>query len=437
LKRHPFWLFLTKRYSEKRVKTPKLKLIKTMDTKLMGGFTEVAKQAMMQTQETLAPTKSKKNSLYIGIPKETSFQENRIALTPLSVALLVNNGHEVVIESGAGMGSNFADIKYSEQGAKIVYDVKEVYQADIILKIAPPTMDEVEMMKHNQILFSTLQMSTMKPEYVQALISKKITALAFEYLRDEFNILTVVRAMSEIVGSTSVLIAAEYVSNVFGGKGLMLGGVTGVPPTEIVILGAGTVGEYAARTAIALGAEVKVFDSSLFRLRRLQDNIGCKVFTSVMQPIVLEKALVTCDVVIGAVRANHGRSPCMVTEETVSKMKPDSVIIDVSIDQGGCFETSEVTNHKNPVFRKHDIIHYCVPNIASRVSRTATYALTNIFTPILIDIGEMGGIMNLIWEKAGIRNAVYLYQGAMTNKDLAQRFNLPHKDLNLLVVSNC
>jgi alanine dehydrogenase len=408
-----------------------------MDTKLMGGFTEVAKQAMMQTQETLAPTKSKKNSLYIGIPKETSFQENRIALTPLSVALLVNNGHEVVIESGAGMGSNFADIKYSEQGAKIVYDVKEVYQADIILKIAPPTMDEVEMMKHNQILFSTLQMSTMKPEYVQALISKKITALAFEYLRDEFNILTVVRAMSEIVGSTSVLIAAEYVSNVFGGKGLMLGGVTGVPPTEIVILGAGTVGEYAARTAIALGAEVKVFDSSLFRLRRLQDNIGCKVFTSVMQPIVLEKALVTCDVVIGAVRANHGRSPCMVTEETVSKMKPDSVIIDVSIDQGGCFETSEVTNHKNPVFRKHDIIHYCVPNIASRVSRTATYALTNIFTPILIDIGEMGGIMNLIWEKAGIRNAVYLYQGAMTNKDLAQRFNLPHKDLNLLVVSNC
>ena len=402
----------------------------------MGGFTEVAKQAMMQTQETLAPTKAKNNSLYIGIPKETSFQENRIALTPLSVALLVINGHEVVIESGAGMGANFADIKYSEQGAKIVYDVNEVYQADIILKIAPPTMEEVNMMKHNQILFSTLQMSTMKLDYVQALISKKITALAFEYLRDDFNILTVVRAMSEIVGSTSVLIAAEYVSNVFGGKGLMLGGVTGVPPTEIVILGAGTVGEYAARTAIALGAEVKVFDTSLFRLRRLQDNIGCKVFTSVMQPIVLEKALITCDVVIGAVRATNGRSPCMVSEETVSKMKPDSVIIDVSIDQGGCFETSEVTNHKNPVFRKHEIIHYCVPNIASRVSRTATYALTNIFTPILIDIGEIGGIMNLIWGKAGIRNAVYLYQGAMTNKDLAQRFNLPHKDLNLLVVSN-
>ena len=334
------------------------------------------------------------------------------------------------------MAANFSDINFSEQGAQIVYDTKEVYHADIIIKIAPPTKEEIEMMKNGQILFSALQMATMKKEHVLALMAKKITALAFEYLRDDGNVLSVVRAMSEIVGATSILIAAEYVSNVFGGKGLMLGGVTGVPPTEIVILGAGTVGEYAARTAIGLGAEVKVFDSSLYRLRRLQNNIGNRIFTSVMQPIVLEKALTTCDVVIGAIRADHGRSPCVVSEETVSKMKPNSVVIDVSIDQGGCFETSEVTNHKNPVFRKHDVIHYCVPNIASRVSRTATYALTNIFTPILIDIGDMGGIMNLIWEKAGIRNAVYIYQGSMTNKDLANRFGLPHKDLNLLVVSN-
>lgn len=402
----------------------------------MGScLSEVAQQAMMQTQESLEGVKQQRNSLYIGIPKETSYQENRIALTPLSVALLVNNGHEVVIESGAGLAANFADIKYSEQGAKIVNHTQEVYKADIIIKIAPPSMEEIAMMKPDQIVFSALQTGTLKKELLIALMNKKVTALAFEYLRDEGNVLSVVRAMSEIVGSTSVLIAAEYVSNAFGGKGLMLGGVTGVPPTEIVILGAGTVGEYAARTAIGLGAEVKVFDSSLFRLRRLQNNIGTRVFTSVMQPLVLEKAITTCDVVIGAIRAQHGRSPCVVTEETVSKMKPNSVVIDVSIDQGGCFETSEVTNHKSPVFRKHDVIHYCVPNIASRVSRTATYALTNIFTPILIDIGEMGGIMNLIWDKAGIRNAVYIYQGAMSNKDLAQRFGLPHKDLDLLVVS--
>jgi alanine dehydrogenase len=380
--------------------------------------------------------KNKKNSLYIGIPKETSFQENRIALTPLSVGLLVQNGHEVVIETGAGLAANFNDNHYSEQGAMIVYDKKEVYKADLIIKIAPPTEDEVSMMKMGQVLFSALQMSTIKVEYLQSLMKKNITALSFEYLRDEGNVLTVVRAMSEIVGATSILIAAEYLSNVFEGKGLMLGGITGVPPTEIVILGAGTVGEYAARTALALGAEVKVFDSSIYKLRRLQNNIGSRVFTSVIQPVVLQKSLFSCDVAIGAIRAEHGRSPCIVSEETVSKMKPNSVIIDVSIDQGGCFETSSITNHKVPTFRKHDVIHYCVPNIASRVSRTATYALTNIFTPILIDIGEMGGIMNLIWERPGIRNAIYLYQGKLTNKDLSDRFNIPMKDLDLLIVSN-
>jgi alanine dehydrogenase len=403
---------------------------------MMSELSDIAKQAMMQPQEAMLELRNKKNNLYIGIPKETSFQENRIALTPLSVGLLVQNGHEVVIEAGAGLAANFKDNHYSEQGAQIVYNKKEIYKADLIIKIAPPTEDEVEMMKMGQVLFSTLQMSTMKDDLLKSLMKKNITALSFEYLRDEGNVLSVVRAMSEIVGATSVLIAAEYLSNVFEGKGLMLGGITGVPPTEIVILGAGTVGEYAARTAIALGAEVKVFDSSIYRLRRLQNNIGSRVFTSVIQPVVLQKAICNCDVAIGAIRANHGRSPCIVSEETVSKMKPNSVIIDVSIDQGGCFETSSVTNHTVPIFRKYDVIHYCVPNIASRVSRTATYALTNIFTPIILDIGEMGGIMNLIWERPGIRNAIYLYQGKLTNKDLSDRFNIPMKDLDLLIVSN-
>ncbi|HYK76199.1 MAG TPA: alanine dehydrogenase [Daejeonella sp.] len=402
----------------------------------MSELSNIAKQGLLQPQEAMMEIKTQKNSLYIGIPKETSFQENRIALTPLSVALLVNNGHQVVIEAGAGMASNFNDREYSEQGAKIVYDKKEVYQADLIIKIAPPTHDEIVMMKNGQVLLSALQMSSLKAEYLQALMKKKVTALSFEYLRDEGNVLSVVRAMSEIVGSTSVLIAAEYLSNVFEGKGLMLGGITGVPPTEIVILGAGTVGEYATRAALALGAGVKVFDSSVYRLRRLQSNVGSPVFTSVIQPVVLQKALWSCDVAIGAIRAQHGISPCIVSEETVSRMKPNSVIIDVSIDQGGCFETSRVTNHTAPIFRKYEVIHYCVPNIASRVSRTATYALTNIITPILLDIGEKGGIMNVMWEKSGVRNAVYLYQGQLTNIDLAERFNIPFKDLSLLMVSN-
>jgi alanine dehydrogenase len=407
-----------------------------MNSGKLSGFSDVAKQAMMQPQESMLEVKAKKNKLYIGIPKEVTFQENRIALTPLSVALLINNGHDVILEHNAGQAANFSDKDYNDQGAKIVYDSKSVYEADIIIKIAPPTMEEISMMKPGQLLISTLQFSTLKPECLHALMQKKITALSFEDLRDEGGSLTVVRAMSEIVGATSVLIAAEYLSNIFDGKGLMLGGITGVPPTEIVILGAGTVGEYAARTAISLGAEVKVFDPSIYKLRRLQNNIGTRIFTSVVQPIVLEKAVTTCDVAIGAIRAEDGRSPCIISEATVSRMKRDSVIIDVSIDQGGCFETSEITNHTNPVFRKYDVIHYCVPNIASRVARTATYALTNIFAPILVDIGDHGGIKNVIWEKAGVRNAVYIYQGHLTNKHIGDRFNIPVKDLDLLIVSH-
>src|SRR5580698_6786308 len=401
-----------------------------------SGFSDIAKQAMMQPQESMLEVKTKKNKLFIGIPKEISFQENRIPLTPLSVALLVNNGHEVMLESNAGQAAKFSDKDYSEQGAHIVYDSKKLYEADIIIKIAPPTLGEIEMMKPGQTLISALQLSTFKADCLHALINKKITALCFEHLRDEGGSLAVVRAMSEIVGATSILIAAEYLSNIFGGKGLMLGGITGVPPTEIVILGAGTVGEYAARTAISLGAEVKVFDPSIYKLRRLQNNIGSRVFTSVVQPIVLEKAITTCDVAIGAMRAEDGRSPCIVSEATVSRMKPNAVVIDVSIDQGGCFETSEVTNHTHPVYRKHDVIHYCVPNIASRVARTATYALTNIFTPILLDIGEQGGLKNLIWEKAGLREAVYIYKGHLTSKHMGERFSIPSKELELLIVSH-
>jgi len=374
----------------------------------MINVSKLAQEGVLQPKEALLSKDRKKGSLTIGIPKENTFQENRIALTPLSVGLLVENGHEIIIETGAGDASNFQDHHYSEQGARIVYDKKEVYKADLIIKISSPTLKEVELMKNRQVLFSSQQPSLMKIEVLKALMKKQITALSFEYLQDEGGHLSVVRAMSEIVGATSVLIAAEYLSNVFDGKGLMLGGVTGVPPTEMVIIGAGTVGEFAARTAIALGAQVKVFDSSVYRLRRLQSNVGSRVFTSVVQPIVLNKAVRTCDVVIGAVRAKNGRTPCLISEDTVSKMKPNSVLIDVSIDQGGVFETSEVTNHDKPTFRKYDVIHYCVPNIASRVARTATYALTNIFTPILIEIGEAGGMNNMIWANQGIRSAIYL-----------------------------
>lgn len=399
-----------------------------------SGFSDIAKQAMLMPQEALMAIRNRKNNLNIGIPKETTFQENRIALTPLSVGLLVHNGHEVMIESNAGLAAKFFDKDYSEEGAQIVYDSKKVWESDIIIKVAPPTIEEIAMMKGGQTLISGLQVSTLKEDYLKMLMQKNITALAFEYFRDEGGILTVVRSMSEIVGTASIHIASELLGTQHG-KGLLMGGVTGIPPTEIVIIGAGTVGEYAARTALALGADVKVFDNSVYRLRRLQNNIGSRLFTSVIQPVVLQKALSKCDVAIGALRAKDGRSPCIVSEDMVSRMKADSVIIDVSIDQGGVFETSRVTNHTNPTFHSFDVIHYCVPNIASRVARTAAYALTNICTPMLIDLGEAGGIKNYLWSNAGARSGVYLYNGHLTSQYLSTQFKLPFKDLDLLVAA--
>lgn len=402
----------------------------------MNILTKMNPGLFEETEVSRKKVNQKKHEITIGIPKESFFQEKRIALTPLSVALLVENGHQVIIETGAGSASNFEDHHYSEQGALIVHERSRVYQADIIIKITSPTIEEVKLMRSKQILFSSQQPSLLKLDVLEALVKKQITALSYEYLQDEGGHLSVVRAMSEIVGATSIHIASEYLSNVFGGKGLMLGGVTGIPSTEIVIIGAGTVGEFAARTALALGAQVKVFDSSVFKLRRLQNNIGSRVYTSVIQPLVLNKAVISSDVVIGALRAKNGTCPCVISEETISKMKANSILIDVSIDQGGCFETSEVTSHEHPIFRKYDVIHYCVPNIASRVARTATYALTNIFTSILLQIGESGSLNNLIWSHSGIRNAVYLYQGSLTNKDIADKFGLPCKDLSLMLVVN-
>lgn len=392
-------------------------------------------QTALMPQEEMLEIARKKGKLFIGIPKEISFQENRVALVPDAVALLVNNGHQITVETNAGKMANFQDHDYSEAGAQIVYSPEEVYKADIILKVAPPSPQEIEMMQQKQTLISALQLTVQPEDFLKQLSSKRITAVAFDWIKDIDGIYTVIRSMGEIAGGTSILIAAEYLSNVNNGQGAILGGISGISPTEVVILGAGTVGEFATRAALGLGASVKVFDNNIYRLRRLQSDIGTRVFTSVIQPRVLAKHLKTADVVIGAIRAQQGRTPCVVTEEMVSEMKVGSVIIDVSIDQGGCFETSEVTNHTKPVFRKHGVIHYCVPNIASRVSRTASYALSTIFAPILLNIGEEGGVENMLRRNQGVRNGVYLYNGTLTNQVLGEMFKLPYKDINLLMAA--
>lgn len=387
----------------------------------------------LRPQESMLEVANKGQKLYIGIPKESVFQENRVALVPNAVKVLVSVGHEVVVETGAGKRSNFVDKDYSEAGAKIAYDAQEVYQADLILKVAPPTIEEIEFMKRGQTLISSLQISTQSDEYLKRLVKKKVTAIAYDYIKDASGIFPVVRAMSEIAGRTSVLIASELLSNTIGGRGTLFGGVAGVPPIKVMVLGAGTVGEYATRSAIGLGAAIRVFDDSVHRLRRLQNDIGREVFTSIMQPDVLANSMKDVDVIIGAIRSKKERTPCVITSEMVSKMKFGSVIVDVSIDQGGCFETSRVTNHKEPTYSDYGVIHYCVPNIGARVSRTASYALSNVFAPLLKDAGEYSGIDHLLKNDAGVRNGVYIYKGCVTNKALADIYRLPFKDLDLLM----
>jgi len=396
--------------------------------KIFSSFGILPKEEMLEVKPNF-------KQLQIGIPKESSFQENRVSLTPDSVGLLIANGHSVIIEKGAGLASNFQDSEYTDQGAEIAYSKEEVFKAKSILKIEPPTKEELALMQKGQELISAVQMSTQANEYFKTLNQKNITAFGFEFIKDKQNKLPIVRSMSEIAGNTAMLIAGEYLSNTNAGKGLMLGGISGLIPTSVVVIGAGTVGEYACRTSLGLGASVIVFDNSVTKLRRLQNNINHRISTSTLQPKALGKALRRADVVIATLQTGNGKVPCIISKEMVSKMKKGSVVVDVSIDQGGCFETSEVTSHKKPILIKYDVVHYCVPNIASRVSRTASMAISNILTPILLHIAEEGGVEHAIRKYEHLRKGVYAYHGNLTNEVLSKNFNIPFVDLDLIMTS--
>ena len=398
-----------------------------MSKKMTSPF---SKQELLPQEECLEVLKQK-GELVIGIPKETHYQEKRVCLSPDAVAALTAHGHKFVIETGAGEGANFSDNEYSEAGAKITYDVKEAFECNIILKVEPPSLDEIKLINPQSTLFSALQLKTQTKKYFEALASKRITAVAFDYIRDEQGIYSIVKSLSEIAGTASILIASEIMSNANKGNGLLLGNISGVPPSEVVILGAGTVGEFAARSAIGLGANVKVFDNSITKLRSLQRNLGRAIYTSTIQPKTLQKALMRCDVAIGAIRG-ISRSPIIATETMVEQMKDGSVIVDVSIDRGGCFETSEITTHKKPTFIKHGVIHYCVPNIPSRYSRTASVSISNIFTPYLLSIAEEGGFENAARLDKSLQKGMYFYHGILTNRTVADWFNIPYRDINLL-----
>lgn len=388
-----------------------------------------------ETLEETLDVKPKGAELFIGIPKENSFSENRIALTPEAVGVMVANGHRVVVETKAGEGASYTDRDYSEAGAEIAFDKKKVYEADILVKSAPVGEEECECLKHGQYIISPIHLAVMKKQILEKMMEKKITALSFENLKDDSGHNPIVRSMSEIAGSAVMLIAGQHLSNANEGKGVLVGGISGIPPTKVIIIGAGIVGEYAARTALAMGASVKIFDNSIYRLKRLQNNIGVRMWTSVIEPKILAKQLKTCDVAVGALSSTSGRTPIVVTESMVSNMRPGTVIVDVSIDRGGCFETSEVTTHDKPTFRKYDVIHYCVPNIPSGFARTASQAISNVLMPLMLETAEEGGIDNIVWHKINIRTGIYLFKGSLTNFYLSERFDLKFTDLNLLIAS--
>lgn len=393
-------------------------------------------ESQYRTQTEMLQVQHKPNKLFIGIPKEITLQENRVALVPSSVKTLVAQGHRVMVEVSAGEKSYFSDRDFSEAGADIAYSTEQVYKADVIIKVAPPTLEEIDHMRPNQILISPLQLPIISAEYITKLKQKRVIALAMEYIKDDAGTFPVVRTMSELAGINAMLTAAELMSSTSGGKGVLLGGISGVPSAKVVILGAGMVAEYATRTALGLGAEVRIFDNNIYKLKRIQNQVGRPLYTSAIDPFYLEQELVTADVAIGAMHSQSGRTPLVVSEDMVMKMKPGSVIIDVSIDQGGCFATSEVTSLEKPTFVKHDVIHYCVPNIASRVSRTASIAISNILTPILLKASGVGSIEHLLISNNGLRHGVYTYKGCLCNDYLGERFQIKSTSLDLLFTSD-
>lgn len=388
-----------------------------------------------ETLEETLDIKVKGAELHIGIPKEFAFQENRIALTPDAVGVLVSNGHTVAVEHNAGEGSNYSDNDYSEAGAKILYEKAEVYKAPILVKSAPVVEEDMHLLQLNQTIISPIHHSALKAEIISVMMDKKITALSFENLKDESGTYPIVRSMSEIAGSAVMLIAGQYLSSFNKGKGVLLGGISGIPPTKVVIIGAGIVGEFATRNALALGASVKVFDNDVYRLKQLQNNLGQRCWTSVLEPRILAKQLKTCEVAVGAMSNEFGRAPVVVSEEMVAAMRPGSIIIDVAIDRGGCFETSQLTTHEKPTYVKHDVIHYCVPNIPSGFARTASQAISNVLMPLLLTVSDEGGLEEMVWHNFNLREGIYLFKGALTDFYISQKFDLKFTDLNLLIAS--
>ena len=395
---------------------------------------EPARSAFMPREEQIERAVGRKQ-MSIGMPHDYRDGEKRIALTPEAVKILTNAGHEVFLERGAGTEAGFPDVDYSNNGA-VVSDMPDtVFGCDIVIKIAPFTQQEALRLRGGQTVISFMNAATLGEDTLSVMMRKRVTALASEIIKDSDGMLPVMESMSEISGITSVLLASEYLSTTSGGKGVMLGGVTGVTPTEVIIIGANTAGEYAARAALGLGAIVKVFDTSVHRLRNFQNLLGQRLYASTFHPQVLQKTLKSADVLIGALSTDILMPWFYVTEDMVQGMKRGSVIIDLSVDTGGCVETAEPRALKDPIYEKHGVIHFSAWNLPSRVPKTASIALSNVFRPLMQDIADAGGVTPMLKFNNGLRSGVYIFNGILTNEVLGQKFGILSKDINLLLAA--
>ncbi len=367
----------------------------------------------------------------IGIPKENIHEEKRIALAPAGVDSLIRSGHTIYVQSGAGEGSNFSDEDYRQTGATIVYNTEEIYgRAELIAKVTPLSDDETSLLQTNQILFSFLHLAVGNKNTIEKLLEKNVTAIGYELIENQEG-LPVLHSMSEIAGQLSIQVAERFLeSSEEGGRGILLGGITGVAPAAIVILGAGVVGTSAARAAVGRGAQVIVIDKDLSRLRRL-DTIFRKRITTVMaNPYTISRGVRFADVLIGAVLIKAEKTPHLVTEEMVKKMKKGAVIVDVSIDQGGCIETSRITTISDPIYKMHDVVHYCVPNMPALVAKTASYGLNNASLGFIQNIAD-NGLSNALLGDESLSKGVCTYSGYCSNEIIAGIFDLEYRGLRV------
>jgi alanine dehydrogenase len=346
----------------------------------------------------------------IGIPKETRPFEYRVGLSPAGVEILSHHGHTVFVEHEAGLGSGFVDEEYEQVGAHIVYSTEEVYgRADLVLKVARPTEKEITYLQPGSTLAGLLSLPSASQSKIDALLKNRITSIAYEQIRESDGSLPVLRPFSQIGGAMAAEVAARLLHSDQGGRGILLGGIPGVPPAEVVILGAGTAGTYAARAFTGLGAHVTVLDKDINALQRVS-QCGMNVITMLSTDRNIVRCCEFANVLVGAVLVPGARAPILVSRDTVQKMKPRSVIIDISIDEGGCVETSRPTTHDRPSYIEENVIHYCVPNMPGIVARTATHGFVNVATPYILQIADLG-VEKAMAESPAIEAAINTFQG--------------------------